>query len=122
MTSLLIVDDSRAARMMMKHFVKAIWPDYTIMEAGNAEEALQVAVKLTADDYAILDYNMPGLTGVELATRLLAKLEANRIALVTANIQTAVRERAKELGLHYMTKPINPAKIKSLLGQMESSA
>lgn len=120
MTTVLIVDDSRAARMMLKHWLKAVRPDYSVLEAGNAEEAMGHAPSLSSGDLAVLDYNMPGEDGITLASKLLSHMPSGRITLCTANIQDAVRKRAEDLGLSYMTKPLNPGKVKSILSEAES--
>jgi len=119
MASVLIVDDSRTARMMLKHWLKSFRPDSEILEAGNAEEAVKVAQTMPSDSMAIIDYNMPGETGLELAEKLTDILPKKRMTLCTANIQEAVRNRAEAMGVFYIAKPMTPIKVKKVLEQME---
>jgi len=121
MLNILIVDDSRAARMMLAHWLKAVRSDCEIIEAAGSEEAERLAAGLPENTLVLLDYNMPGENGIELAKRLLPRFPARRMVLVTANIQEAVRKRAEELGLGYMAKPLNPAKVKEILASVEPS-
>lgn len=121
MASVLIVDDSRTARMMLKHWLKSFRPDSEILEAGNATEAVDVAKTMPKDSMAIIDYNMPGETGLELAEKLAGMLPKNRMTLCTANIQEAVRNRAEAMGVFYIAKPMTPIKVKKVLEQMEKS-
>ena len=119
MANILIVDDSKTARLMLKHWVKTINGDLAVLEAANAEEALDLMPRLSPSDMALIDYNMPGMTGVELAEQLMARVPIGRMTLATANIQDAVRQRAEELGMRYMAKPMTPVKLNQAIQQME---
>ena len=107
---------------MLKHWIKAIRPDYQCREAGNADEALQLVPNLGERPVIILDYNMPGRNGIELAHELVPAVPPGRIALCTANIQDAVKAKADDLGLGYMRKPLNPKKVKDLFEALESGS
>ena len=65
----LIVDDSKLARMAVNKALNALQPDWTRVEAANADEALE-AVRSTDVDLAVLDFNMPGRDGLSLAEEL----------------------------------------------------
>ena len=65
----LVVDDSKLARMAVAKALTTLHPDWTRVEASNAEEALALASK-DAFDLAILDFNMPGRDGLHLAAEL----------------------------------------------------
>jgi CheY-like chemotaxis protein len=110
----LIVDDSRVARMIVRRFVAAIMPELKIVEAGDASEALQVSEEYTFD-YALLDFNMPGDDGLTLASSLMQHQPDLRVALLTANVQAPVRERAAEIGVDFIGKPPTEDKIRSFL-------
>ena len=66
----LVVDDSKLARMAVAKALTTLHPDWTRIEAANADEALALASK-DAFDLAILDFNMPGRDGLHLAAELL---------------------------------------------------
>lgn len=121
MKSVLIVDDSKTARMMLKHWLKTFNPEIGILEAGSASEAMEASRSMTANDMAIIDYNMPGENGLELAEKLAGKLPKTRMTLCTANIQEAVRNRAESLGVFYIAKPMTPAKVKKIMELMDTS-
>ncbi len=76
---LLIVDDSKLARMAAAKALKALYPDWTRVEAANSDEAVSLA-KETAFDIALLDFNMPGRDGLQLAADLLALRPAQRLS------------------------------------------
>lgn len=104
--TLLIVDDSKLARMAATKALKALHPDWTRVEAANGDEAMALA-KDKAFDIAILDFNMPGRDGLQLATDLLAVWPHTPLAIVSANHQTEIVERAKSIGAVFLPKPLN---------------
>jgi len=103
---LLIVDDSKLARMSAAKALNALYPDWSRVEATNADEALSLA-KHTSFDVALLDFNMPGRDGLELAAELLALHPSTPLALVSANHQEEIVARAREIGAVFLTKPLN---------------
>ncbi len=112
--SILIVDDSKLSQAMMKKAVTTYNKDWKITVAGNAEEALK-AYDQSSNSIAILDYNMPGMNGLDLATSLRQRDINIPIALVTANIQTAIQQRAEKIGVVFIAKPIKEAAIHEYL-------
>ena len=105
MTTFLIVDDSMMTRMMVKTIVTEHFPDWDIMTAKDAEDALQ-QVATTDFDIATVDMNMPGMTGLELIPYLKGKNSSAKIALLTANIQESIRTKADDLGIQVINKPV----------------
>jgi two-component system, chemotaxis family, chemotaxis protein CheY len=67
--NVLIVDDSKVSRMITKKIVLEISPNISILEAASGDEALEL-LKSNEPEAAILDFHMPGLTGLELAEKL----------------------------------------------------
>ena len=61
----LVVDDSKLARMVMASAFRRIRPDWSLIETSNADEAL-ATVSEGAVDIALIDFNMPGTDGLEL--------------------------------------------------------
>jgi len=109
--TLLIIDDARLARKMIRSFVAKARPDITIFEAGEGTEALRVLDGIPDLTYATVDYNMPGMNGIDLAAVIRERRPGARIALLTANVQAPLRRRAAELGIDFIDKPINEPKI-----------
>jgi CheY-like chemotaxis protein len=108
--TILIVDDSRLSLQMIQTFVKAHFPHWTIVTAANANEALARAAEAPFD-CATLDYNMPGMDGIELGKRLKQHYPLAKIALLTANVQEAIIKKAQEAGLEFIPKPVTEQKI-----------
>ncbi|WP_019645000.1 response regulator transcription factor [Novispirillum itersonii] len=110
----LIVDDSRVARMSLRRQLLEIEPDASIVEAGSYDEAL-TQIETHTPALALIDFNMPGHDGLELARVLKDSLPALRMALVTANIQDAVSRRATDLGMAFIAKPASVAQLQQFV-------
>jgi CheY-like chemotaxis protein len=110
----LIVDDSKLARIVVGKAVAAIRPDWERVEASNAAEALDL---LTSRDVhvAILDYNMPGQNGLELAEELRRRRPDMPIAVATANVQDEVIARTRAANASFVAKPISEQTLRPFL-------
>ena len=117
--NILIVDDSKVSRMLISNFIKDQRPDWLICEAANADEALQL-VDNTNFNYASVDINMPGMDGLELTEQLRENHPLLRVCLLSANIQQASQQRAKELGAGFAKKPITEQCINAAINFFES--
>ena len=111
---ILIVDDSIAARHGTRKILANVYPDASVTEAKNADEGQKV-YGAKRPDLGILDLNIPGRTGLELAEELLAADPGARLILCTANAQQAVADRAQSIGLPIIHKPISIEKLRSAL-------
>jgi two-component system, chemotaxis family, chemotaxis protein CheY len=111
--TVLIVDDSRLARMMTQKTITQLFPDWKTVSAKSAEEGM-VAAEETPVAIALIDYNMPGMNGLEMAALLLEKYPKMIINLVTANIQEKLRARTTAMGIGFITKPISEEKLSQL--------
>jgi len=106
----LIVDDSMVSRMMIKEILVSRYPDWECTQAASADKAIE-ACQNTQFDYITLDLNMPGRSGLDAAPEIISNQNGARIALLTANIQSATRQKAIDLGLIFVAKPINEDSI-----------
>ena len=104
----LIVDDSRVSRNMAIGLLRNRLPGATFLEAGDGDAAVAM-FRETPTQVVVMDYNMPGIHGVEAATRIQALSPAVVVVLLTANGQAAVQARAEAAGLVMMCKPLSAA-------------
>jgi CheY-like chemotaxis protein len=111
---LLIVDDSKLARMSAAKALSVLYPDWSHVEAANADEALSLA-KQTPFDIALLDFNMPGRDGLELAAELRALYPSTPLAVVSANHQDEIVTQARRIGAVFLTKPLNEQAFSAFL-------
>ncbi|MDE1146252.1 MAG: response regulator [Azospirillaceae bacterium] len=113
-TTVLIVDDSKLARIVVAKAIAAAQPGWTKVEAGNADEALAVLAQGQVD-VAVLDFNMPGLNGLELAEQMRQRFPDMPIALATANVQDEVIARARTVNATFVSKPITEDGLRGFL-------
>jgi len=112
--NILIVDDSKLARMAVARALSTLRPDWIRIEAANAAEALAL-VRSSRIDVTLLDYNMPGQDGVSLAAELRELNPDMPVAVISANHQTEVVAKSREAGATFMTKPISDKALADFL-------
>lgn len=112
--TLLIVDDSKVSRMMIRTKMAQLQPDWIIREAANGEDAVAM-VRASPPDFITMDVNMPGINGFEAVEQIRAFNTTARIAMLTANIQEASRERAAELKVTFVKKPATEPAIREAI-------
>lgn len=110
----LIVDDSRLARMAVIKGLGKLRPEFAYSEASNPDEAV-TSVSATPADIAIIDFNMPVRDGLTLAAELLEVNPNMPIALVSANTQDEILDKAAQLGATFITKPLNEGALGAFL-------
>lgn len=111
----LIVDDSKMSRMILKKIIGTVHPDWEITEAGDGQEAVDLA-KGAELDIILLDYNMPVMEGGEAAKILRPLFPDAKIAFLTANVQDSIKKLAIELKIDFIPKPITQEKIMQYVG------
>lgn len=112
--TLLVVDDSKVSRMMIKAKVQQLQPTWTLLEAASGEEAVAM-VRASAPDFITMDVNMPGINGFEAVEQIRAFNTSARIAMLTANIQEASRDRAAALKVTFVKKPATEPAIREAI-------
>lgn len=113
-TTILIVDDSKLARIVAGKAIGALQPDWRRLEAGNAEEAL-TRVAEGGIDVVLMDFNMPGKDGLALAAELRALHPDMPLAVVTANVQDEVIARARAAQAAFIAKPVTEEGLRGFL-------
>lgn len=112
--TVLIVDDSRLARIVAAKIIRQLKPDWEIVEAANASDA-QAAMSQQAIDVALIDFNMPGQDGLQLAQEFRSTHPELPIAVVTANIQDEVVARARAVNAAFVAKPLTEEGLSGFL-------
>jgi len=112
--NLLIVDDSRVSRMMIRAFVLAKNPEWIISEATSGNDAIKLVDEIRFN-YCTMDINMPGLLGTDAAEQILLNYPDMRIAIFSANIQDSSRSRAAQLGACFIAKPVTEKSVSQAL-------
>ncbi len=112
--TILIVDDDDAFRSLVVDILSN--EDYRILEASTAEEATTLLARSPVD-LLLSDHRMPGMTGLELARKVLAGPAPPAVILMTAFGTIPDAMEAVRLGAtDYLTKPLeSPAALRNLV-------
>lgn len=102
---ILLVDDSKLARMALRAVVNGILDNPEMLEAVDAETALGM-LEHDRFDAVFMDYNMPGVNGLSAAATIRRRQPEVSIALVTAMAQDSIVEEAGRLSVSFITKPV----------------
>jgi len=108
----LIVDDSRAMRMIIGRTLKSL--GFEITEAANGREALDAIAAKGPFEVALVDWNMPVMDGFEFVctARTNPANKEMRIMMVTTETETTQVTRALDAGAsEYLMKPFPPEAI-----------
>jgi two-component system response regulator AlgR len=111
----LIVDDEALARLRLRLLVGECAEPRAVV-AGEAPDAAQALAWLEAHDcdVLLLDVQMPGADGTQLAALLRGRARAPAIVFVTAHAQHAVKAFELE-ALDYLTKPVRRERLQAAL-------
>ncbi|WP_343611791.1 response regulator [Novosphingobium sp.] len=112
--TVLIVDDSKLARIVAGKALAALQPEWDKLEAGSAAQAFDV-IASQAPDLALIDFNMSEKDGLELAGELRVLYPDMPIAIITANIQDEIIARAREIGAAFVAKPVTADALEPFL-------
>ena len=104
-----LVDDEQLARDELGYLLGRIGGIEVIGQAGNGIEALSTIGRLQPD-VVFLDVQMPGLTGFEVARRMLDGATPSHIIFVTAYDQHAI-EAFEVNAVDYLLKPVDQARL-----------
>lgn len=95
-------------------------PDAELFDAADAESGL-AAHAAHAPDVVVMDINLPGQSGFELASRILARDPAARIVMFSMNDDPAFVSRALAVGARgYIAKNDDPSLFVPALRQIAS--
>ncbi len=120
---ILVVDDEPAIRQMLGFALEGA--GYTFREAGNAEETF-VEINNATPDLILLDWMMPGMSGVDVARKLRRDTETRQIPIIMLTARGEEDDKIKGLDCgvdDYVTKPFSTrelmARIKAVLRRSE---
>lgn len=118
--TILVVDDEPQLVRALRGYLEQA--GYRVVTAGDGPAAL-AQFKHEKPDLVLLDLNLPGLDGLEVARRLRTKAEVP-IIMVTARVDETDRLIGLELGADdYITKPFSPrevvARVRAVLRRAE---
>jgi CheY-like chemotaxis protein len=119
--AILVADDSNTILAMVSS--RLTRAGYDVVTATSGDEALRLALEL-GPRLVLLDVDMPGLDGLEVARRLRADENLGRtpIIMLTANDAPEEIERGKAAGADdYVTKPFSPQELETSVERLLAS-
>jgi len=120
---ILIVDDEPQIVRVLRGYLERA--GFQVVAAGDGSEALK-AFRRERPDFVILDLNLPGMDGLDVAHAI--RRESNiPILMLTARVEEADRITGLELGADdYVTKPFSPreivARVRAIFRRMAENA
>jgi two-component system phosphate regulon response regulator PhoB len=116
---ILIVEDEEPLTLLLRYNLES--EGYAVDASGRGDEA-ELRLKETAPDLAVIDWMLPGLSGIELIRRLRARPETHRLPIIMLTARGEEGERVRGLATgadDYVTKPFSVpellARIRALL-------
>ena len=116
----LIVDDSRAMRLMIGRIMGEL--GFETVEAANGKDAMQTIASAGSLDVALVDWNMPEMNGYEFLCALRAgSVQADvPVIMVTTETETSQIVKALEAGANeYVMKPFTKDVLRDKLGMLQ---
>jgi two-component system phosphate regulon response regulator PhoB len=108
----LVVDDSDDYRRILSRVLAS--GGYRAVTARSAEEA-RLVLKTAPPAAALLDWNLPGDSGIDLAREIRRDPALSRLPLLMLSVNSLVEEQIRGLREGevnaYLTKPVSPAEL-----------
>ena len=104
----LVIEDSKPMRSILDGMLGEA--GISVVLAADAEEALACLDEDPAFDFALVDWNLPGLSGLELVQEIISRpaLAGIRLMMVTTETEIGRVQEALEAGAHeYIMKPFD---------------
>lgn len=115
---IVVVDDEEPARNELCFQLEQIDEVEVVGEAGDGIKALRVIESLKPD-LTLLDIQMPGLTGFEVARELVNQNNASQVVFVTAYDHYAI-EAFEINAVDYLLKPVEPLRLRRTLERVRN--
>ena len=115
----MIVEDEEALSVLLRYNLEA--EGYLVETIGHGEEA-DIALQESVPDLLILDWMLPGVSGIELCRRLRARPNTERLPVIMLTARGEETERVRGLATgadDYLVKPFSTpelmARVRALL-------
>ena len=116
---ILVVDDFSTMRRIIKNLLKDLGMS-NVEEADDGQTALPI-LKAGGIDFLVTDWNMPGMTGIDLlkAVRSDPELASMPVLMVTAEAKKEQIIAAAQAGVNgYVVKPFTAAVLKEKIDKI----
>ena len=115
--NILIVEDEADLALMMRYNLEA--EGFRVLTASSGDEAAEV-MRETLPDLILLDWMLPGLSGIELCRRWRARDETARIPIIMITARGEEEERIRGLATGADDYVVKPFSIPELLARIHA--
>src|SRR6185312_143046 len=105
--NILIVEDEEALTLLLRYNLEA--EGYDVDSVARGDEA-ETRLKETAPDLIVLDWMLPGISGIELCRRLRARAETRALPIIMLTARGEESEKVRGLATgadDYIVKPFS---------------
>ncbi len=122
MTKILIIEDENALARVLQSYLEREGYEVLVANRGDTGYDLSLTEKV---DLILLDLNLPGMDGIDVATGVLREKDIP-IIMITARVEEIDKLKGLEIGADdYITKPFSPrevvARVKTVLRRVNRS-
>jgi two-component system, response regulator RpfG len=113
--NVVIVDDQRSARTMLRHIIEDIAPELAVHDFGVPSTALGWC-ETNQTDLLLLDYRMPDIDGLEFARRFRRRPMHRDIPIILVTVvgDEPIRQAALDAGvIDFLVKPVRPRELRA---------
>src|SRR5690348_17912653 len=115
---ILIVEDEEPLTLILRYNLES--EGYAVDSSARGDEA-ELRLKETPPDLAVIDWMLPGLSGIELIRRLRAKPETRRLPIIMLTARGEEGERVRGLATgadDYIVKPFSVPELIARIGAL----
>lgn len=116
---ILIVEVDHVIRTTLTTFIKGKHPEWKIIEAENAYQAMDLADSEKIDFFTI-DYFLPSLTGLNLIIELKRVHTPGKFVLLTSPLPDHLKTEIEVMAIKHLDKPINQEVMQSIVRYFET--
>jgi PAS domain S-box-containing protein len=119
--TILVVEDEARVRSLVCHVLKG--SGYTVLEASQGEEALQISAQHEGRiDLLLTDVVMPGMSGPAVAQRLLRQLPGMQVLYMSGYPDDEILQHGMEAGQAFLQKPFKAEAIRQKVSHLLDEA
>jgi len=115
----IIIDDSRVMRGIIRRILSGY--GFEVSEAGDGVDALHQLRGKEAPDLALVDWNMPEMTGIEFVGQIREDHDFDSMAIVMVTTESEASQMARALAAganEYLMKPFTKEALQDKLAML----
>jgi CheY-like chemotaxis protein len=93
---IMIVESHSAARILLYHLLKSVFPQCPLIQAASGEKAIEKTI-VQAPDIILMDVELPHMDGIEAARKIKVAYPFIKIVMLTIQDEILYQSQTKEL-------------------------